>query len=95
MAYRLALFPYSHVHIVFHVSCLKKVIDYKIPIHIILPEVNKEEKFILGHKLVIETRIKQLKNRAIIEYLKWKNMSTKDATWEDELFIHKSPIYQH
>jgi hypothetical protein len=45
--YKLELPPYSCVHPVFHVSCLKKVINNKIPIQTSLPELNEEGKIIL------------------------------------------------
>jgi hypothetical protein len=41
MAYKLELPPSSRVHPVFHVSCLKKVIDNKIPVQKSLPELNE------------------------------------------------------
>jgi hypothetical protein len=37
MDYKFELPPSSQVHLVFHVSCLKKVIGDKIPIQTILP----------------------------------------------------------
>ncbi len=55
-----------------------------------LPALDEEGKFILEPEAIIETRIKQLRNRAITEYLiQWKNLPLEDATWEDESFIHK------
>jgi hypothetical protein len=90
MAYKLELPPSSRVHPVFHVSCLKKVIDNKIPVQTILPEINEEGKIILEPETILETRIKQLRNRAITEYLvKWKNLLVEEATWEDEFFMQK------
>jgi hypothetical protein len=65
MAYKLELPPSSHVLPVFHVSCLKKVIDNKIPIQIFLPELNEEGKITLEPETILETRIKQPRNRAI------------------------------
>jgi hypothetical protein len=47
MAYKLDLPPSSHVHLVFHVSCLNKVINDNIPIQTILLEINEEGKIIL------------------------------------------------
>jgi hypothetical protein len=69
MDYILELPPYSCVHLVFHVSCLNKVIDDMISLHIILRELNEERKIILNPKTIIETWIKHLHNRAIIENL--------------------------
>jgi hypothetical protein len=44
MDYKLELPPSSCVHLVFHVSFLKKVIGDKIPVQTILPEINEEGK---------------------------------------------------
>ena len=92
MVYKLELLASSQVHPVFHVSCLKKVIGDKIPVQTILPELDKEGKIILDPKVVTETRIRQLRNWSISEYLiKWKNLPAEDSTWEDEYFIQKHP----
>ena len=41
---------------------------------------------------IIETRTKQLRNQAIIEYLiKWKNLPAAYLTWEDDAFIQMHP----
>jgi hypothetical protein len=58
MTYKLELPPSSYVHIVFHVSCLKKVIGNKILVQTILPEINEEGKIILEPQTILETRIK-------------------------------------
>ena len=43
-------------------------------------------------EVVTETRIRQLRNRPISDYLiKWKNPPDEDPTWEDENFIQKHP----
>ena len=92
MAYKLELPASSRVHPIFHVSCLKKFIGNKIPVQTILPELDEEGKIILDPEVVTETRIHQLRNRSISEYLiKWKNLITEDSTWENENFIQKHP----
>ena len=64
----------------------------KIPVQTILPELDEEGKIILDPEVISETRILQLRNRSISEYvIKWKNLPTKDLTWEDEYFIQKHP----
>jgi hypothetical protein len=63
MAHKLDLAPSSRVHPIFHVSFLKKVINNKIPIQNVLPEINEEGKIILELEIILETRIKQLINR--------------------------------
>ena len=88
MAYGLKLPASSWVLIVFHVSCLNKVIGDKIPIQTILLELHEEVKVILELEKITETRKKQLQTRSITEYLmKWKNLLVEDSTWEDESFI--------
>ena len=92
MEYKLELLASSRVRPVFHVSCLKKVIGDKIPVQKIFPELKEEGKIILESEAVIETRTRQLRNQSILEYLnKWKDLLTKDSTWEDDNFIQKHP----
>ena len=47
MACKLELPSSSRVHLVFHVSYLKKVISDKLPIQMMLPEFDEEGKIIL------------------------------------------------
>jgi hypothetical protein len=90
MAYKLELPASSRVHPVFHVSCLKKVIGDKIPVQTIFPELDEEGKIILEPEAITDTRIHQLRNRSISEYLiKWRKLPAEDSTWEDESFIQK------
>ena len=92
MEYKMEIPTSLRVHPFFHVSCLKKVIGGKLPVQTIFPELDEEGKIILEPKAVTETRTRQLRNRSISEYLiKWKNLPTKDSTWEDENFIQKHP----
>jgi len=90
MAYKVELPAASRLHPVFHVSCLKKVIGYKLLVQTILPELDEEGKIIWELEAVTKIRTRQLLNRSISEYLiKWKNLSTEDSTWEDENFMQK------
>ena len=54
MAYKLELLASSQVHLVFHVSCLKKVIGDKLPVQTILLELDENEKIILDPKEISE-----------------------------------------
>jgi hypothetical protein len=90
MDYKLELPPYSHAYPVFHVSFFKKVIRNKISFQTSLPNLNEEGKIILELETILETRIKQLRNQTITEYLvKWKNLLVEEATWEDKFFMQK------
>jgi len=62
----------------------------KMPIQTTLLEIEEERKIILEPGAVTEIRTQHLQNRSISEYLiKWKNLPTKDSTWEDNNFIQK------
>ena len=65
MEYKLELPISSHVHPVFHVSCLKKLIGENIPVQTVLRELDEEGKIILDLEEVTETRTRQLRNRSI------------------------------
>jgi hypothetical protein len=57
-----------------------------------LPKLYEEGKIILEPEAIIDTRIFQLRNRSILEYLiKWRKLPAEDSTWEDESFIQKNP----
>jgi hypothetical protein len=57
-----------------------------------LPELDEEGKVILEPKSITDTRIFQLRNRSISEYLiKWRKLPAEDSTWEDESFMQKHP----
>jgi len=47
MAYKLGLPPSSRVHLVFHISCLNKVINDNKSIQTLVPQINEEGKIIL------------------------------------------------
>ena len=55
MACKLELPTSSQVHPVFHFSCLKKVIEEKLLVQTILPEIDEEGKTILELEEVTET----------------------------------------
>ena len=56
MAYKLELLVSSHVHPVFHVSCLNKVISEKLSVQTVLPKLDEEGKIIFEPEAVKETR---------------------------------------
>ena len=60
--------------------------------HFSIPKLDKEGKIILEPEAITDTRILQLRNRSISEYLiKWRKLPDEDSTWEDETFIQKHP----
>jgi len=88
MAYKIELPASSWTHLVFHVSCLKKLIGEKFLVQNIFPKLDKERKILLDTKAITEKRIWKLKQWSISEHLiKGKNLPAEDFAWEDEYFI--------
>jgi hypothetical protein len=92
IAYGLELPDKSHIHNVFHVSCLKRVLGKHQKVHTMLPMLDEEGRIILEPKAIIATREKKLCSRVIKEYLiKWKNLLEEDTAWESEHFRQLHP----
>ena len=91
VSFKLELPPPSHIHLVFHVSCLKKVIGINIIAQIFLPELDNEGSIIFKPKAILNKPTRHdLHSRSIREVLiQWHNMEPKDATWEPLLQIQK------
>ena len=62
MAYKLELSTYSRVHQVFHVLYLKKIIGDKLPVQMMLLELDEEERVVLEPEEITEIRTRQLRN---------------------------------
>jgi hypothetical protein len=91
VAYELKLPPGSKIHNVFHVSCLKRALGQHVLVNETLPPVDEEGNLHLIPEEIIETRVKQLRSRAIKEYLvKWKDFPIEDATWESERILQET-----
>ena len=69
VAYKLELPPSSHVHPIFHVSCLNKFIGTSIRAQIILPELDNEGSIILESDAILNKRTRHLRSRSITEVL--------------------------
>jgi hypothetical protein len=68
-------FPFSHIHKVFHVSYLKKVLGQTLSVQTKILELDEEGKLILEREKVIDWNSISLRNKTIMEYLiKWKCM---------------------
>ncbi|XP_026428679.1 uncharacterized protein LOC113324583 [Papaver somniferum] len=84
VAYKLQLPSHSRIHLVFHVSHLKKHIGMKHTPSPILPVVDLHSEFIMLPEKVLKTisvlRGNKLARQALIQ---WTNSSVEDATWED------------
>ena len=69
VAYKLELPHYSHIHPIFHVSCLKKVIGSNIRAQTGLPEMDKEGSIILEPEAILNMCTCQLCFRSITKVI--------------------------
>ena len=63
MAYKLEFPPSSHVHLFFHISCLKKITDDKISVQTILLEIDEEGKMVPRPKTILDIDLATAKSR--------------------------------
>jgi len=88
VAYKLELPP--HVHLVFHVSCLKKVLGTNIKAQIVLPKLDNEGSIILELEAILNKWTRHLCSRSITKVLvQWHRMQLEDATWKPLLQIQQ------
>jgi hypothetical protein len=92
IAYQLDLPDKIHIHNIFHVSCLKRVLGQQQMAQNILHVLDEEGRIILENEAIISTREKRLHSRVIKEYLiKWKNIPEEDVAWESKHFHQLHP----
>jgi hypothetical protein len=92
VVYQLGFPSNSKLHLIFHVSCLKKVIGAKCQIQTNLPELAEEGSIWLQPESVLDQREQCLRQRNIKEVLvQWKDMTPTDATWEPATILQQFP----
>ena len=85
-----AIAPSSRIHLVYHVSCLKKVIGTNIREKIFLPELDKEGSVILEPEAILHKSTCHIHSGSITEVItQWHDMQPRDATWEPLLHIQQ------
>ena len=80
MAYKLELLASSKIHLVFHVSCMKKVVGHNCQVQTTLLELDEEVSIWLQQEVVMNTRECQHSIKEVL--IQWKDTSPKDDTWE-------------
>jgi hypothetical protein len=95
IAYKLALPTTSKIHLVFHVSYLKKVVGHNCRVQTIMFELDEEISLWLQLESMLNVREHHLCGRTIKEVLiKWKDTSPEDATWELVPILQQFPHLQ-
>ncbi|GAV82428.1 Chromo domain-containing protein, partial [Cephalotus follicularis] len=81
VVYKLNLSVEARIHLVFHVSCLKKMIGSTIQVQPLLPHMKEEEDAILSKpQVVVDRRTRRWHEEILIH---WQGLSPSYATWED------------
>jgi hypothetical protein len=92
VAYQLAFPSHSKLHLVFLVSCLKKVIGTKCQTQTNLPELDEEGSIWLHPQEFLDQREHRLRQRTIKEVLvQWKDTTPTDSTWEPATILQQFP----
>jgi hypothetical protein len=82
VAYKLALPAGSHIHDVFHMSCLRKCLGSVVPVSQELPLVSvtstilSQPELVLDHRVICKGQYRPKKEVLI----KWKSAAVEDAT---------------
>ena len=83
-AYKLQFPSNIQIHVVFHVSQLKKHIGAKAVPSPNLPMVNTDGTIKTGPATVLQVRQIPRNNAPVVQWkIQWENLSPEDATWED------------
>ena len=93
MAYKLQLPEGVRIHLVFHVSLLKKYMGDVYDTHTNLPPVSDEGEIILEPEAILDHRwVKQGGKFLAKSLVKWKHLPSEEATWEvTETLCHQFP----
>jgi hypothetical protein len=96
-AYKLQLPQTADIHLVFHVSQLKKHIGAKVVPQGNLPLVTPEGYIKLEPVVALDTRALPRKDEIVTQWLvHWQNLTEEQATWEDKFFIKATfPAFYH
>lgn len=85
VAYKLNLSPYTRLHLVFHISQLKKAIDLTIEAQSLPIYLTKDMELMLQPEKLLEVR---WNSTGLLEVLiQWKDLPTWESTWEQFLII--------
>jgi hypothetical protein len=92
VAYQLDFPSHSKLHLVFHVSCLKKVIGTKCQTQTNLPDLDEECSIWIQPQAVLDQCERHLRQRTIKEVLfTWKDTTPTYVTWEPTTILQQFP----
>lgn len=92
VSYQLYFPSSSKLHLVFHVSFLKKLIGTKCQNQTNLPKLDEEGSIWLQPQAVLDQGERQIHQHTIKEVLvQWKDTTPSDATWEPSSILQQFP----
>jgi hypothetical protein len=84
VAYRLQLPPQSKIHLVFHVSLMKRRLGTDVPHSSTLPPLDNHGEILWKPLKVVDMAVVRKKKRNTTQWLiQWEGLPDTDATWED------------
>jgi len=90
VAYKLLLPESANIHLVFHVSQLKRHVESHAVPNPNLPLVDSDGKIKTEPVAILERRLVARNHEPVVQWLiQWLNLASEDATWEDADFIRK------
>ncbi|XP_071926307.1 uncharacterized protein [Coffea arabica] len=88
VAYHLKLPAGARIHLMFHVSLLKKKIGPVQQVSNTLPEFDSADQCPLQPETILERRVVMRNGQLVIQFLiKWCQLGAEEAAWEDKDFI--------
>ena len=95
VAYHLCLPSTAQIHLVFHVSLLKKYVGTSLPAIVDLPPMSDKGQIQVVPEKVIDTRWFRHGTKFIEESLvQWKTLPAEDATWEEtQMLKHQFLVF--
>jgi hypothetical protein len=89
VAYKLLLPEDCHIHLVSHISQLKKHIGSKVIPQANLPLIDPDGNIKMFPEKLLERRMIPCNNEPVVQWLiQWVNLHESVATWEDADFMH-------
>lgn len=90
VAYKLGLPSTSKIHVVFHVSLLKKKVGNHVVVQSELPYTNDDGQFLVKPVTILQRQMVKRNNAAVVRVLvQWSNFPLEDATWERLRFLSR------
>ena len=88
VTYKLGLLSTSKIHMIFHVSLLKKKVGNRVVVQSKLPYTNNDGQFFVKPMTILLRQMVIRNNEVVVRVLvQWSNLLPEDSMWEDYNFL--------